>query len=55
MKKIRSTTQIASKYDLVNIKDKIPAVSEPVKIMENMTENSKKGLVEYDMGYDIVE
>ena len=37
MKKIIITTQTTPKCDLVNIKDKIPAVSKPVKIVENKT------------------
>ena len=55
MKKISNTNQTTSKSDLVNIKDKVPAVSKHVKIVENTTKSSKKGPVEYDMGYDIVE
>ena len=55
MKNISSITQKIYKSDLVNIKYKIPVVSKPIKIVEKKTENSKKGLVEYDMGYDIVE
>ena len=55
MKKNSSTTQTTSKYDLVNTKDKVLVVSKPVNIVENTTESSKKGLVEYDMGHDIVE
>ena len=54
MKKIISTTQTTSKSDLVDLKDKVPAVSKPVKIVENKTKRIKKGLMEYDMGYDIV-
>ena len=55
MNKISSNTQTTSKSDLVNKKDKIPKVNTPVKTVENKTENSKKGLVNCDMGYDIVE
>ena len=58
MKKIINTTQTTSKCDLVNykvVKDKVPADSKPIKIVENKTKRSKKGLMEYDMGYDIVE
>ena len=55
MKKISSTTQKKSKSDLVNKKDKVPEVSKPIKIVENTIERNKKGPVEYDMGYDIVE
>ena len=55
MKKISSNTQTKSKSDMINIKDQVPIVSKPVKIVENKIESSKKGLMEYDMGYDIVE
>ena len=37
MKKNSSTTQTTSKSDLVNMKDKVPAVHKPVKIVENTT------------------
>ena len=55
MKKIISTTQTTSKYNPVNIKETTPVVSKLVKTMVNKIEGTKKGLVEYDMGYDIVE
>ena len=58
MKKIIITTQTTSKCDLVKykvVKDKVPVDSNPIKIVENKTKRSKKGLMEYDMGYDIVE
>ena len=55
MKKIISTTQTTYKSDLVNIKYKNPVVNKPVRTVENKTESNKKGIVEYDMGYDIVE
>ena len=55
MKKISCNTQIPPKSNLVTTKDKVIAVSKPVKIMENKIESNKKNLVEYDVGYDIVE
>ena len=55
MNKIISTTQTTSKSDPVNIKDQNPVVSNPVKTVVSKTETNKKGMVEYDMGYDIVE
>ena len=55
MKKISSNTQTTPKSYLVTTKDKFPAVSMPVKIVESKIESNKKGSVEYDMGYDIVE
>ena len=45
MKRISNNTQTTSKSDMVNKKDKVPAVSTPVKIVENKIENSKKGAV----------
>ena len=55
MKKIISTTQTTSKSIPVNIKEINPTISKPVKTMVNRTKCTKKGLVEYVMGYDIVE
>ena len=55
MKKIISTTQTTSKSNPVNMKYKNPVVSNPIKTVITKTETNKKGLVEYDMGYDIVE
>ena len=55
MKKIISTTQTTSNSNPFNIKYKNPVISKPVSTMENKTESNKKGLVEYDMGHDIVE
>ena len=55
MKKISIITQTTPKFDLIITKDKFPAVSTPIKIVESKIESNKKGLVEYDMGYDIVE
>ena len=55
MKKISSNTQKPPKSDLVTTKDKVTTVSNPVKVVESKTERTKKGPVEYDMGYDIVE
>ena len=51
MKNISSNTQTTSKFDLVTTKDKVPVVSNPVRIVES----SKKGPIEYDMAYEIVE
>ena len=55
MKKILSTTQTTPKCNPVNIKETNPVVNKPVKTMVNKIEDTKKGLVEHDMGYDIVE
>ena len=55
MKRISSNTQKTSKFDLVNKKYKVLVVNTRVNIVENKTENSKKGPVNCDMGYDIVE
>ena len=55
MKKILGTTQTTPKSNLVNIKEMNLVVNKPVKTMVNKTEDAKKGLVEHDMGYDIVE
>ena len=51
MKKISSNTQTTYKFYLVTTKDKVPAVSNLVRIVES----GKKGPVEYNMGYDTVE
>ena len=37
VKNISNTTQTTSKSDLVNIKDKVLAISLPIKIVENTT------------------
>ena len=55
MKMISSNTQTPPKYDLVTTKDKVTTVSKHVKVVESKTKRNKKGPVEYDMGYDIVE
>ena len=55
MKKVSSNTQTPPKSDLVTTKGKVIAVSKPVKVVESKTKSNKKGPVEYDMGYDIVE
>ena len=55
MKKILSTTQTTPKSNLVNIKETNPVINKPVNTMVNKTDGTKKGLVEHDMGYDIVE
>ena len=55
MKKILSTTQTTPNPNLVNIKEAIPVVNKPMKTMINKSEGTRKGLVEHDMGYDIVE
>ena len=55
MKKVLSTTQTTHKSNPVNIKETNPIVNKPVKTMVNKTKGTQKGLVEHDMGYDIVE
>ena len=54
-KNISSHTQTPPKFDMVTTKDKVTVVSKLVKVVESKTESSKKGPVEYNMGYDIVE
>ena len=55
MKKILNTTQTTPKSNPVNIKETNPIVNKLVETMVNKTEGTKKGLVEHDMGHDIVE
>ena len=55
MNKISSNTQTPPKFDMITTKDKVIAVSKLVKVAESKTESNKKGPIEYDMGYDIVE
>ena len=55
MKKILSTTQPKPKYNLVDVKETILVVNKFVKIVINKSEGTRKGLVEHDMGHDIVE
>ena len=55
MKKILSTTQTTPTSNLVNIKETNTVVKKPIKRVVNKIEGTKKGLVEHDMGCDIVE
>ena len=55
MKKILSTTQTIPKPNPINIKETIPVVNKPMKTMINKSKGTRKGLVEHDMGYDIIE
>ena len=55
MKKILSTTQTTPKPNPINIKETIPVVNKPMKTVINKFEGTRQGLVEQDMGYDIVE
>ena len=55
MKNILSTTQTTPKSNMVNIKQTNLVGNKPMKAMVNKTKGTKKGLVEHDMGYDIVE
>ena len=55
MKKILSTTQTTPKSNPVNIKEIKSVFNKLVNTMLNKKEGTKKGLVEDDIGYDIVE
>ena len=55
MKKIIITTQMQPKSNSVNIKETNPVVNKPLNTLANKIEGTKKGLVEHDLGYDIVE
>ena len=55
MKKTLSTTQSTPNPSLVNIKETIPLVNKPMKTMITKSKGTRKGLVEQDMGYDIIE
>ena len=55
VRKHNSNTRTPPKSDLVITKEKVTAVSNPVKDVESKEESNKNSLVEHDMGYDIVE
>ena len=55
MKKIISTTQTTPNPNVENIKETIPVVNISMNIMINKSKGTRKGLVEHDMEYDIVE
>ena len=55
LKKILSTTQTPPKFNLKNTKEINPLVNKHVKVVINKTETVKKGMVQHDMGYDIME
>ena len=55
MNKIINTTQMQPTSNPLNIKETNPIVNKPMKSLENKTQSTKKGLIEYDMRYDIVE
>ena len=55
MKKIISTTQMQHKFNPENIKETNPIINKCVKTLANKKESTKKGTIEYDIGYDIVE
>ena len=55
LKKILSTTQTPSSFNPTNTKEINPLVKKHVHVMINKTESVKKGMVQHDMGYDIME
>ena len=46
MKKILSTTQTTPNPNPTNIKETIPAVNKPMKMVINKSEGTRKGLIE---------
>ena len=43
------------KFNIANTKEANPVVNQPTKVVANKTKGVKKGTMEHDMGYDIVE
>ena len=55
MNKNFSTTQMKHKFSTENLKETNLVINKLVKTLEKKTKMTRKGSVEYDMGYDIVE